>query len=274
MARFTNKGLVAFVKWMAEKNCPYWFACYGQTASRQLLEKMLKSSYKSQYTKWPISSFESQFGQKVADCSGEIKSYFMNPTVGDDGFATDPAKDSVYNSKYDLSANMLEAQAKEKGAISTIPEIEGIIVWKDGHCGVYIGGGYVIEERGHSYGTVRTKLSDRPWTKWLKHPMLEYVANPAPSPAPVPSGDGIKMPELKRGIKCDEVTLFQMAMNNLGYKDANGDPLEIDGSFGGKSECVCIQFQKDYGLTADGICGSSTWKKILHLRYKNKQYKT
>ena len=168
MARFTNLGLVSYVTWMNEKNCPYWFACYGQIASKQLLEQMLSSSYRSQYTKWPMSSFESQFGQKVADCSGEIKSYLMNPTVGDDGYASNPAVASVYNAKFDLSANMLEAQAKEKGNISTIPEIKGLIVWKENHCGVYIGGGYVIEERGHSYGTVKTKLSDRPWVKWLK----------------------------------------------------------------------------------------------------------
>lgn len=271
MPRYTNKGLVAYVLWMADENCPYWFACYGQIASKELLDKMLKSAYKAQYTKWSRASFEAQFGQKVADCSGEIKSYFMNPTVGDDGFAKDPAKASIYNSKYDLSANMLEAQAKEKGSISTIPEIPGLIVWKDGHCGTYVGNGYVVEERGHSYGTVKTKLSDRPWTKWLKHPMLEYIVDPIPTPTP--SGDGISMPELRKGTKCNEVTLFQMAMNNLGYKDANGDPLEIDGSFGGKSEVVCIQFQKDNGLTADGICGSKTWQKILHKRYNNKQYK-
>lgn len=272
MARYTNKGLVAFVKWMAEKNCPYWFATYGQIASKQLLDEMLKSSYKAQYTKWPRSSFESQFGQKVADCSGEIKAYLMNPTVGDDGFATDPARASVYNAKYDLSANMLEAQAKEKGSISTIPEIAGLIVWKDGHCGVYIGGGYVIEERGHSYGTCKTKISDRPWVKWLKHPMIEYITE-EPKPTPTPSGDGLQMPELKwdavnkKATKCNEVTLFQMCANNLGYKDAEGKKLVIDGSFGSRSESVCIQIHRDNHIFADGICGNDTWRIILHKRF-------
>lgn len=270
MARYTNKGLVAYVLWMAEKNCPYWFACYGQIASKELLDKMLKSSYKEQYIKWPRSSFEAQFGQKVADCSGEIKSYFMNPTVGDDGFAKDPAKASVYNAKYDLSANMLEAQAKEKGLISTIPEIPGLIVWKDGHCGTYVGNGYVVEERGHSYGTVTTRLQDRPWVKWLKHPMLEYIQDD-PIPTPSPSRDIlIPMPDVRRDVKCNEVSLLQICLNNLGYRDANGNELKVDGSFGGKTESCVIQFQKDNYPNcgnADGICGKKTWTCILHKRF-------
>jgi len=273
LAKFTNIGLVKYVTWMMEKNCPYWFSCYGQIATEKLYEDMSKA-HKEQYSKWPKSSFMSQLGQKVADCSGEIKSYLMNPSVGDDGIATNPALPSVYNSKYDLSANMLEQRAKEKGAISSIPEIPGLIVWKDGHCGVYVGDGWVIEERGHSYGTVKTKLKDRPWKKWLKHPNIEYIEDPKPNPTPVPSGDiSVKLPNLsydsknKKATKCDEVTLFQMCANNLGYRDADGKKLVVDGSFGSRSECVCIQFQKDNGILATGIVDQETWSKLLHKRF-------
>lgn len=267
MAKYTNKGLVAFVKWMAEKNCPYWFATYGQIASKQLLDEMLKSSYKAQYTKWPRSSFESQFGQKVADCSGAIKAYLMNPTVGDDGFATDPAKASVYNAKYDLSANMLEAQAKEKGSISTIPEIPGLIVWKDGHVGVYIGGGYVIEERGHSYGTVKTRLQDRPWVKWLKHPMIEYVKDdPSPDPKEFDTVS-ILLPILHPNDICNQVGLLQLLLNDLGFRDDSGSELKIDNHYGQRTfESVC-RMQGKYNLGADGTVGLGTWSKLFSLRF-------
>ena len=266
MARYTNKGLVKFVKWMAEKNCPYWFACYGHTASEQLYKEK-SASNRSQYDKWPKSSFTSQYGQKVADCSGEIKAYFMNPTVNDDGFVEDPARDSVYNSKYDLSANMLEAQAKEKGSISTIPEIEGLIVWKDGHVGVYIGGGYVIEERGHSYGTVKTRLQDRPWVKWLKHPMLEYIKDdPSPSPKDFDTVS-ILMPILHQGDVCNQVGLLQLLLNDLGFRDDSGSELKIDNHYGQRTfEAVC-RMQEKYNLGADGTVGLGTWSTLLSLRF-------
>ena len=40
---------------------------------------------------------------------------------------------------------------------------------------VYVGGGEVIEARGHDYGVVRTKLKARPWTHWGKCPWIVYT---------------------------------------------------------------------------------------------------
>jgi cell wall-associated NlpC family hydrolase len=45
----------------------------------------------------------------------------------------------------------------------------------DGHIGVYIGNGEVIEAQGTAYGVVKTKLEGRGWTKWLKIPNIKYV---------------------------------------------------------------------------------------------------
>ncbi len=64
--------------------------------------------------------------------------------------------------------------AKEKGSISSIPEIPGLAVWHSGHIGVYIGNGEVIEAMGTKYGVVRTKLASRGWTHWLKIPYIKY----------------------------------------------------------------------------------------------------
>lgn len=40
--------------------------------------------------------------------------------------------------------------------------------------------------------------------------------------------------------------------------DAAGYPLDIDGSFGPKSDAALRKFQKDRGLVVDGICGKNT----------------
>lgn len=45
----------------------------------------------------------------------------------------------------------------------------------NGHIGVYVGNGEVIEAQGTAYGVVKTQLSGRGWTKWLKIPNIKYV---------------------------------------------------------------------------------------------------
>ena len=39
---------------------------------------------------------------------------------------------------------------------------------------------------------------------------------------------------------------------------------EVDGSWGTMSKTACKAFQKDFGLTADGICGEKTEKALTH----------
>ena len=80
----------------------------------------------------------------------------------------------------DKSANGMFEYAKTKGmeygTISSIPDIRGIAVRYDGHVGVYVGNGEVVEERGFAYGCEKTKLKDRKWTHWYKLPWIKYEA--------------------------------------------------------------------------------------------------
>ncbi len=65
--------------------------------------------------------------------------------------------------------------AVEKGTIDTMPEIPGLAVWHEGHIGIYIGNGEVVETMGTKYGVVRTQLAGSRWTHWLKVPYITYV---------------------------------------------------------------------------------------------------
>lgn len=106
-------------------------------------------------------------GRRTTDCVGLIKSY---------GWLDAETATILYNTNGmpDISANEMYHRAAESGDIGTIPEIPGIAVWHDGHIGVYVGGGYVIEAMGTRYGVVRTELEGRGWTHWLKIPYIEY----------------------------------------------------------------------------------------------------
>lgn len=157
-----NIGLAAYAT--AQLGRPYWFGCFGQTASPALLVAK-RSQYPRQYT---ASDFPRQYGKRVHDCVGLIKGYMWSD--GPDG------KPSYASNGFpDISANTLLSRCVERGDIKTIPEVVGVCVFMSGHVGVYIGGGYVIEARGHAYGVVKTRLAARPWRQWGKIPFIQYL---------------------------------------------------------------------------------------------------
>lgn len=74
---------------------------------------------------------------------------------------------------------------------------------------------------------------------------------------PACSGTTAGYPTVRRGSKNTYVLILQDALNALGYSTGT-----LDGIFGSKTESALKAAQKSFGLTADGICGCSSWKKI------------
>ena len=163
----TNAGLVEYA--MAQLGLPYWYGTFGNIGTEELY-KSKKKQY-PQYYKWegtPYDNFPQQYGKRVHDCVGLIKGYLWSDSP--------TAKPRYASGGYpDLSANQMRYACKFTGGISSIPDIPGVLVFMVGHVGVYIGGGFVIEARGHEYGVVRTSLKSRPWKWWGKCPYIEYI---------------------------------------------------------------------------------------------------
>lgn len=159
MKEKTAIGLAEYAKAMLGK--PYWYGTFGNTSTEELYNTKRKQ-YPKYYT---ARDFVKQYNQRVHDCVGLIKGYLWSETT------TSTPK---YNASQDKSADGMYSASKEKGSIDTIPEIVGLLVWRKGHIGVYIGNGYVIEARGHSYGVVKTRLKDRNFTNWCKCPYITY----------------------------------------------------------------------------------------------------
>ena len=104
---------------------------------------------------------------RTTDCVGLIKGYgWLDAETLEIGYGI--------NGMPDYGANQMLYAATVTGTIDTIPERPGVAVWRDGHIGVYIGDGYVIEAMGTKYGVVKTKLAERGFTHWLEIPFIDY----------------------------------------------------------------------------------------------------
>lgn len=67
------------------------------------------------------------------------------------------------------------------GEIDTLPELPGVLVWKEDLIGIYMGAGVVIYADGSLPGIHRAALEDGGWTNWGMLPSLEY-REPEPEP--------------------------------------------------------------------------------------------
>jgi hypothetical protein len=234
--------LVSFVKKAYLEDWGYVLGAQGETWSKELAEKWAvtrnkPSSWIGTKRSYFVDACARWFGHKVADCSGLIIAAFRE----------------CKNPKYtDKNANTLYDRCVKKGKISTIPEKPGLCVWKKGHIGIYIGGGYAIESRGYKYGVVKTKVKDRPWTNWGELKDVDYSAGSVGG-APVK-----EMPLLKKGMYNNpDVRTLQKELNN------HGGDLKVDGDFGSLTEKAVKSFQKKMKIKVDGIVGPVTWGKLL-----------
>ena len=242
----TARGLVEYA--LAQLGRPYWYGTFGQAASKALYDQK-KNRYPQRY-EWEYAPGAE--GKKVHDCVGLVKGYLWCDNPAD--------VTPVYNATQDLSANGMRNACKIKGEIATMPEIPGLLVFYNGHVGVYIGGGEVVEARSRRYGVYKSKLKDRPWTSWGYCPYITYEA-------PAQKTVSIDLPVMKKGDKCEPVRKMQQLLMADGYKmmSASGKAYKDDGSFGGATELALKAFQEDHNLEVDGSCGRQTWTKLLGL---------
>ena len=158
--------LATYVIHAWESGWGYVWGTYGSVLTESLF------AYKLEQYPEGVGNYEDfirdvWLGGRTTDCVGLIKGYgWLDPETLTIRYAT--------NGMPDIAANQMYYSAVESGTIDTIPEIPGLAVWHDGHIGVYIGDGWVIEAAGTKYGVIKTELKGRGWTHWLKVPYISY----------------------------------------------------------------------------------------------------
>ncbi len=162
----------------------YIYGTFGQKITSSLVEAKIKQYPKFYRTEERRRNARKQVGKYGYDCVGLIKCYLFG------GFGN-----VKYNSKHDLSANGMYNKCTQKGKIKDIPNIKGLLVWMDGHIGVYDGNKYTYEctVSGGSFKILKTVAKTRGWTNWGKCPYITYqssnsqVGTPTTTTNPKPS---------------------------------------------------------------------------------------
>ncbi len=142
---------------------PYWWGTFGQIATEGLLRQ--KSAQYPIYYK--DNDFKTQYGKRVHDCVGLVKGYLWSDT---------PTSAPKYDITQDKNVVGMLRQCSQQGLINTMPDVKGILVFMDGHVGIYVGNDKVIEARGHDYGVVETNFVGRGWTKWGMLDWINYIS--------------------------------------------------------------------------------------------------
>ena len=183
------------------------------------------------------------------DCCGLVKGIiwgFKGDTkavYGGAAYATngmpDTGEKGILNMCTNLSDNMNNIEVGE-------------FLYMTGHCGIYAGGGKVVESSpAWKNGVQVTDLAQR---KWKTHGLLPQITYNQISPVKKPA---VAKPVLRQGSRGTQVDLLQQDLNF-----AIGAKLIVDGQFGPLTRQALVKFQRDNKLVQDGIYGPLSYNAM------------
>lgn len=227
----TAQQLVEFAEKALAEKWGYVLSAQGEMYSLKTAEYWAKTRNKpSAFTgtaySYYVEACARWFGHFVTDCSGLIIAAFR----------------SIVPKYQDQKADTLYSRCTKTGTIKTIPEIPGLIVWKKGHIGVYVGGGYAIEARGYKYGVVKTKVKSRPWTHWGKLKDVIY--------------DGSDEIMIGKTSSKEVIKAWQQALIDAGYQGKMD--VKLLGQWGSNTEAATKAFQRAMKVTETGYVDGAT----------------
>lgn len=246
MSVLTAAEIVNFV--VAAKNAGwgYVYSGQGELYTQALAQEWGNENRAGKSYDYYVNQCSRWFGKTVVDCSGLIIQAFRskNPNY------TDQTSGTLYNN------------CSKKGSIGSISDTPGLCVWRNGHIGVYIGHGNVVESGGTNIGVVISSLSSpatgRSWTNWGQLRDADYLLIPAPPVTTAPPSVWIgKIYKLTTPyMKDDTIARIQKILEALKcYSDKS---VKIDGIYGPKTQKAVMCFQSKKSLTPDGIVGKLT----------------
>ena len=248
----TAEGLALFAEKVLKERWLYAWGAYGQRLS-DIYPRLAASAYYRDKNPTGLTRLKAVLDRgddpRVVDCHGIKDGYMM---TNDDTGALEPRPGVDTSADYDFNRVKGYGTAGiDYGTIDTMPSINqrGLGVWKTGHFGVCVGNNQVIDIYSTANPARIADVSSVRWSHWFKCDGIDYGT----------TGGSLTM-LLKLGSTGDAVRTLQANLNKL----INAG-LIADGKFGPLTEMAVKNFQRQYGLTADGIVGKQTQAVITRL---------
>ena len=168
----TNIGLTNFAINALDAGSGYIYGAYGQDVTMAFLKQQQSRFFTDSDANLTNSEvnfiYETYGGKPAFDCIGLIKAYeWIDEDTGIIRYQS--------NGFRDVGADGMFRSAVIFGKISSIPNTPGLAVCMNGHIGIYIGNGEVIEAKSNHDGVVKTQLSEGSWTYWMQLPGITYL---------------------------------------------------------------------------------------------------
>lgn len=158
--------LVAYAVHAWKSGWGYVWGTFGNVLTESMLDYKIRQ-YPDGVGQYEGFIRANWLGGRTTDCVGLIKGYgWLDADTLTIQYGT--------NGMPDIGANAMYRNATVSGSIGTMPDTPGLAVWMDGHIGVYIGGGKVVEASSTRKGVIKTQLTGRGWTHWLEIPYINY----------------------------------------------------------------------------------------------------
>ncbi len=166
-----NLDLAAYAVQAWENGWGYVWGTFGSVLTQSLFDYKLQQ-YPDGVGNYADFIRENWLGRRTTDCMGLVKGYgWLDGSDGTIKYGTNGMPDFSADQMYNVAVSL----GAEHGTMENIPEIPGLVLWMNGHTGVYIGGGYAVEAMGTKYGVVRTEIANRGWKAWYEIPYITYL---------------------------------------------------------------------------------------------------
>ena len=234
----------------------YLLGSTGYVATQSLLDRNYKKYYKGDWTRAEFDRATAGWVKRkqiVCDCQGVEDYYSKSDTNADSNYrkyCTSKGLCSAINRPYVIGEAVFNGSSSDKSHVGWV-------------CGFMPDGDVlVMEERGLSYGFVITQMSKRAW-KYRGLMTKRYKYNGVDSQPKTEATGFVFSRLLKYGCVGDDVKELKKALAAKGY----GGLTLTNGNFYGSTRTKVKAFQRDHGLSVDGVAGPKTYA-ALDVKYK------
>ena len=227
----------------------YLWGTRGQIVTQALLDARFKSYYSK--NGWSRSEYDSITKNWVADkvhvtdCQGLLDAYLGNDTNADGNYrnyCTDKGLIAAINRPFVVGEAVFNGSDTKKTHVGWV-------------CGFLNSDPLVVENRGLKYGLVITRMSKRSWKyRGLMTKKFSYADEPI---QPEPKQYVFRR-DLKKGCKGDDVVKLKYLLLNAGYDRGITVNTSSSHIFGSATKRLVKEYQRDNGLTVDGVAGRKT----------------